>query len=361
MKGIVLFMKRSKKYAALAESLTEKIHRGDYPVGSRLPSENELASSYHLSRQTVRQALALLSEQGLIDRKQGSGSQVLAWHFTPEPKTPSYTIAVITTYIGEYIFPEIMRGIEQELTAHHYSPLISATRNRVDNERRILLNCLERPIDGLIVEGTKTALPNPNIDLYKKLYDKGIPTVFINGFYPDLPCPVFVVADDRQGGRDATCMLIQQGHTKIGGIFKSDDIQGHRRYAGYTQAMREAGLSLDDDHILWYTTENRFALLSSYALTALADCTAVVCYNDEVALQIIDLMRTAHRKIPQDLSVVSFDNSPYCDLSPVRITSFSCQKEQIGILAAQKLLRLIQKIPQESSILTWSVVQRESC
>lgn len=349
------------KYAALAEKISGEIRIGKYAVGERLPSENDLAASSALSRQTVRQALSLLEQQGLIDRKQGSGSRVRAVS-SPRPcQGRSHNIAVITTYIGEYIFPDILRGIEKVLMAHQYSPLISATRNRVDNERRILLDCLSRPIDGLIVEGTKTALPNPNLDLYQKLSSRNIPTVFVHGFYPDLPCPVFVASDDRKGGQQAAELLIKKGHTRIGGIFKSDDIQGHRRYAGYTQALRDAGLELADDRVLWYTTENRSSLLSSYALTILADCTAVVCYNDEVALQIIGILRTAHRRIPQDIALVSFDNSHYCSLSPVPITSFSCQKRQIGILAAQKLLHLIEGTPQQSTVLPWKLVERASC
>lgn len=198
----------------------------------------------------MRQALSQLAEQGLITRRQGSGSIVNAGADHVLTRQRSYTVAVITTYIGEYIFPDIMRGIEQVLNLNQYAPLISATRNRVDSERRILLNCLDRLPDGLIVEGTKTALPNPNIDLYQKLYNLGIPTVFINGFYPD-PAGNRSLSLQMTSGM-AGCkpiLLIRKGHTQIGGIFKSDDIQGHRRYAGFIQAMRDAGVALNDDRI----------------------------------------------------------------------------------------------------------------
>ena len=61
-----------------------------------------------------------------------------------------------------------------------------ATNNRVDNERRIINELLQKPIDGLLVEGTKSALPNPNLDLYRKLRRHGIPVLFLNGYYRDL-------------------------------------------------------------------------------------------------------------------------------------------------------------------------------
>lgn len=69
--------------------------------------------------------------------------------------------------------------------------------------------------------------------------------VFINGFYPDLKNPVYVVADDRAGGRMACELLLKKGHSKIAGIFKSDDIQGHRRYAGYAEAVYAAMICRD--------------------------------------------------------------------------------------------------------------------
>lgn len=178
-------MKKMNKYVLLSQRLAAEIQSGHYRAGDRLPSENELASYFGLSRQTVRQAHFPAGRAGLITRRQGSGSIVnCRCGSCSHPSAQLYRCLVITTYIGEYIFPDIMRGIEQVLNLNQYAPLISAIRNRVDSERRILLNCLDRLPDGLIVEGTKTALPNPNIDLYQKLYNLGIPTVFINGFYP---------------------------------------------------------------------------------------------------------------------------------------------------------------------------------
>ena len=69
----------------------------------------------------------------------------------------------------------------------------------MDNEREIL-STLNQPIDGIIIEGTKTALPNPNIDLYQSIRKAQIPMVFINSYYPDYKPEVYVVADDRAGG-----------------------------------------------------------------------------------------------------------------------------------------------------------------
>lgn len=339
------------KYAALAEQVRAQIRCGHYRDGEKLPSENELAAATGYSRQTVRQALGVLEQDGLLERVQGSGTYVRA---AAALREATHNIAVVTTYIGEYIFPDILHGIEGVLAENGYTPLLSATHNRVDNERRILAELLSKPIDGLIVEGTKTALPNPNIDLYDHFSRDGIPVVFINGFYPDLKKPIYVVADDRAGGRMACEALLQKGHTQIAGIFKSDDIQGHRRYAGYAEALRGANLSIQDDHVLWYTTENRGNLLDVCAPQTLRGCTAAVCYNDEVALHLLRLLQTAAGAALTPVELASFDSSTYAQLSPVPFLSLANPKEKLGRLAAQKMLNLLRGKPEEPTVLPWS-------
>ena len=90
----------------------------------------------------------------------------------------------------------------------------------MDSERKILEDYIEKQIDGLIVEGTKSALPNPNLPLYEKLQDMGDSRgVFSMAIIPALTNTVSVTTDDRQGRFDAVSYLVQKGHRKIGGIF----------------------------------------------------------------------------------------------------------------------------------------------
>jgi len=336
------------KYQQLSDELRKDILTGKYSVGQRLPSENELVAQTHFSRQTVRQAMDVLEREGLTTRIRGSGTYVKTGR---QHRQRTNNIAVVTTYIGEYIFPAILHGIDHVLAKKGYTSLLAATRNRVDNERKILLGLLDKPIDGMIVEGTKTALPNPNIDLYEQFEKKGIPLVFINGFYPDLKSPVYVVADDRAGGRSGCQWLIEKGHRNIAAIFKSDDIQGHRRYAGYSEALRDAGLSVDDDHVLWYVTENRDALIDSHCRQILEGCTALLCYNDEVALRALRLLGPDAEKV----EIVSFDHSTIAALASPAFFSLSNPKEKLGRLAAEKLMNLLDGQAETPTVLPWSI------
>lgn len=339
------------KYKELSNKLRKDIQSGVYTEGQKLPSEYELAAATGYSRQTIRQAMSLLENEGLLSRIRGSGTYV---HSSVPCRTATYNIAVVTPYISEYIFPAILQGIDEVLSENGYTTMLCATRNRVDNERRILMDFLQKPIDGLIVDGTKTALPNPNIDLYTHFKDVGIPVVFINAYYPELKKPIYVVVDDRAGGRKICEELLKKGHRNIAGIFKSDDIQGHRRYAGYADALRANGITLSDDHVLWFTTENRDDLLAAYTMRTLQNCTAVVCYNDEVALQILNVLQENGVNVPQEMELVSLDNSTLAQMSAVKFLSLSNPKERLGRLAAQKLLNILQHKEEAPAVLSWS-------
>ena len=338
------------KYLAVAKTLREAIRSGIYLGGQKLPSENELVRQTGFSRQTIRQAMALLETEGLTERIRGSGTYVKS---VRTRKATTHNIAVVTTYISEYIFPAILQGISQCLQQNGYTPLLSATQNRVDTERRVLMELMEKPIDGLIVEGTKTAIPNPNIDLYEQLERNGLPVVFVNGYYPDLRRPSFVVMDDRAGGRMAAESLLKQGHRHIAGFFKSDDIQGHRRYQGYAEALVRAGFSVEDDHVLWYTTENRDFLLQTSARQTMHNCTAAVCYNDETAIKAI----AACDGLKADW--VSFDQSAYARMPHAPFVSLGNPKEALGRQAAQMLLDILAGQAGGSVILPWSAPETQ--
>ena len=345
------------KYLSLAESLRASIQSGKFSPGEKLPSENELTRLYACSRQTVRQALSILDSEGLTERVQGSGTYVKG---TTVQRGWEHNVAVVSTYISEYILPSMLAGIQQELSANGYTAMLFATDNRVDNERRVINELLQKPIDGLLVEGTKSALPNPNLDLYRKLRQHGIPVLFLNGYYQDLEDFPYIVTDDRHGGYEATDFLIRKGHRKIAGIFKNDDRQGHERYLGYASALIEHDLDLIDDNVLWFTTSTRADMVQQYGLHTVEGCTAVVCYNDEVAVPLLNMLLHAGKAVPEDVAIISFDNSTMANLAAVRITSLDHPKQQLGIEAVRMLLRMIHGEPQTSLVMPWGFVEKES-
>lgn len=329
------------KYQQLIDYIIETIQSGKIQVNEKIYSEYELAETFGISRNTVRQAIGELVNEGWLYRIQGKGTFVHA----PKEETVERlrTVAVVTTYLSDYIFPSIIRGIDRVLSTNGYSMMLSCTYNQHQKERLCLENLLIQNISALIVEPTRSALPNPNIDLYEKFHALGVPVLFIHGTYRELQAS-FIVEDDAAAGYIATEHLIHLGHKKVAGIFKIDDIQGHLRFSGFQKAHAEAGLQVLDDKIMWFTTGDLESRLkdSNYLKEFLKDCTALVCYNDQLALKIIDLLRESDIKIPEDLSLVSFDDSQLALASEIKLTSVSHPKETLGEESAKVIIQMIQ-------------------
>lgn len=353
------------KYQEISNTLRQQIIDGTFGETQKLPTEQALCEAYGVSRQTIRHALAVLVEEGLIERLQGSGSRVRS--YAQPQQLPQRSIAVITTYISDYIFPRILREAETVLSKNNCTTMLYATQNQVVNERRVLLGLLAQPkIDGILVEGTKTALPNPNLDLYRKLMERNIPLVFMNGNYRELDGAISVLDDNYAGGYQLVQYLAGKGHKRIAGIFKSDDIQGHQRYAGYAAALLDGGLPMEDAQLCWYNTETKDALNegnTAYVeqlLAPLEGCTAVVCYNDEIASVLLLALLKRGTKVPEEMALVSFDNSRYSDISPITITSLSHEEQTVGRLAAETLIRLLAGGTCRSQLAPWKLIEKGS-
>lgn len=351
------------KYIEIAALLRAQILEGAYQNTKKLPTEMELAETYHVNRQTVRRALTALTQEGLIERHQGSGSYV------KDKSTPhSNIIAILTTYINDYIFPAILQDAQTAFASHGYSTMVYCTHNQVNMEREALKNILSSPVCGLLVEGTKSALPNPNMDLYNQLRESGVPVVFLHGSYSDFPNAVCISDDNYHGGYLLTKFLLKKGHTRIAGIFKNDDIQGHDRYFGFLSALRDAGYSLPDSQILWYSTEEKKQIMKSenpviledFVKQSLQDVTAIVCYNDEIAFSLIKVLTSLGIRVPEDIAVVSFDNSSYSEFCSVKITSLAHGSKHIGRIAAERLVDMLGGKQVQSEAVRWVLVEKES-
>ena len=351
------------KYQLLAEQLRGELSRNSGQPGYKLPTEQELSRQYRLSRQTVRHALRLLEEEGLIRRRQGSGSYATGL----PPGTAPRQIAVVTSFLDDYIFPAILHDASDVFSRQGYSTAVYATENQVSAEREILLRLLKEPVSGLLVEGSKTALPTPNADLYLRLRQAGTPIVFFHGAYAELDRVPCVADDNYGGGYQLARYLADKGHRRIAGIFKSDDVQGPRRYHGAVSALRDGGLPMLDSCFAWYDTEDRRRLLeeksgrllADFLQNRLGDATAVICYNDEVAYHLIQALLAAGRRVPEDVAVVSFDNSYLSQLGPVPITSLS-HRSRMGRVAAEQMTGLLRGEAIPSKSLEWELIIRNS-
>lgn len=330
------------KYQKVIDWIREEIEAGRLQPGQRLMSEQKMSEKFGLSRQTIRRAMQELVEQKVVVRVQGSGTYVGA--VTSKTRRKKHmNIAVVSTFYESYIFPPILKGIERTLSRDGYAMQVSFTDNLIQNEANVLKMILKKDnIDGIIIEPSKGALPNPNIKYYKEIQEKHIPIIFFNDIYPDVQAPC-VRMDDQLVAKKATQLLLNAGHKEIAAIFKADDGQGHRRYLGFLDAMEETEIKRNPNYVIWIDTAMQRSLkrLEGYLLKRMEGCTGLVCYNDEVAMQMIDIALKYGIRVPEDLSVVSIDDSDLSEICKVPFTSFPHPKEKLGEKVAENLLKII--------------------
>lgn len=352
------------KYYALMEQLKNEILSGEIRPGQKLPSENEFARQYNLSRHTVRKALEILAQQGYIEAFHGKGT------FCSEKMrhtTKSYNIAVVTTYISDYIFPRLIQGMDNVLSENGYSIILKNTGNSRQKEAKCLEELLKKDIDGLIIEPSKSQLTCRHKNLYESLEKYQIPYIFLQGIYAEMRDKPYIVMDDVKGGYLVTKYLLSLGHKKIAGFFKADDVQGMERHKGYVQALQEENIHYDPDMVVWFHTEDR---RTKPALTIrmmaqkeqLPD--AVVCYNDQIAVQVIEAVEGLGLKVPEDISVTGYDNSLYAQRG-TGITTIAHPQEKMGEMAAALLLEKLNGVSEEDSkierVIQPELIVRGSC
>lgn len=352
------------KYFTLMEELKEEIISGRIQPGEKLPSENQFTVQYSLSRHTVRKALSLLEQEGYIEACHGKGT------FCSEKMRhmkKSRNIAVVTTYISDYIFPRLIQGMDNVLSEQGYSIILKNTGNSRQKEAKCLEELLQKDIDGLIIEPSKSQLSCRHPGLYENLEKYQIPYIFIQGIYTEMKDKPHILMDDARGGYLVTKYLLEQGHRRITGFFKADDIQGIQRHKGYVRALQEAGIPYDPDLVVWFHTEDRRSKPSMMVKEMVKTGSlphGIVCYNDQIAVQVIESLEDCGLQVPKDISVTGCDNSLYAQRG-TGITTIAHPQERLGEMAAELILEKINGVSEEDSkverLIQPELIVRGSC
>lgn len=152
------------------------------------------------------------------------------------------------------------------------------------------------------------------------------------------------------------------------GIFKADDSQGRERHKGYVKALQEAGYSYNPDMVVWFHTEDRAfkpAKVLELMLESGVTMDGIVCYNDQIALEVMNTLQNRGLHVPEDLSVTGYDNSFIAENGAMKLTTIAHPQEKLGAMAAELLLEKIRGVPDEESqverILRPELIVRDSC
>ncbi|MCD8036501.1 MAG: GntR family transcriptional regulator [Clostridiales bacterium] len=345
------------KYGMLVDAIKNDINEGRIKNGDKLPSENTLSAMYGISRHTVRKALSILEIEGLVTAEHGRGTFCT---IKEKAKVKTNTVAVVTTYISDYIFPSVINGIYDVMTKNGYNIILKNTKNSICVERTCLEDIINIGVDGLIIEPSKSQIFCRNLELYEKLDNAGIPYVFIHGRYSQMEDKAHVLMNDEAGAYNVTKYLAELGHRKIAGIFKADDSQGGERHKGFARGLRENGIEYDPELVIWYHTEDKKVKPRTEIrkLLETGKITAVMCYNDQIATTVIKEINSMGLSVPEAVSVTGFDDSSIAE--EIGITTVTHPKEEVGRHAAELLLKLMNGGTPQNDILDTSLIVRRT-
>lgn len=351
------------KYEKVKDCIRKVIQDGQYPVGSQLPTESELMKKYQVSRYTIRRAMGELENEHYIYRIQGGGMYVENWQNDQKNRAVNHkAIGVVTTHLADYIFPSIISGIDRAISNQGYSILLSNTHNDHTQERQSLQQMLNSDIDGLILEPTQSAHPNPNQDLYQEIESSHIPALFINAHYDKSPLPYLDITD-RQTEHELINTLFAAGHRRILGVFKIDDLQGVNRLSGFLDAYTEHPESILLSDVIMYQSSDDVARIFAKITQRLQGNTiptAIACYNDQLAIQVMDVVRSVGMRIPDDISIVGFDDYQLSAYVMPGLTTATHPKNKMGMDAGQMILRMINGEKVEPIIYHPEIIKRDS-
>lgn len=273
------------KYKWLAGKLEEYIYRNMDKGITKLPTEAQICDRYEVSRQTVRQALMLLEEKGLIEKRQGSGS-----FFTGRAEQNN-TIAVLLQGDQEYTYPRIRQTIENVFEKAGFFCHFFSTGGSFLMERTILSELAQSNYRGILIEESASSYPCVNASAFQALRLSQKKILFFRNRSEALSADSYITYDASQENRLLLSELLHRGHRSIGLILKADDAGEMNRFREFLPLAEEAHCNLREEGILFYTTEQLHKLQSGETVTVFkeklqglfASCSSCICSNDEIA------------------------------------------------------------------------------
>lgn len=269
------------------------------------------------------------------------------------------SIGVVVTKITDLFFAEVIQGIEETALNYGYSVILMNSEGQPDYELAAIQSLRERRVDGIILVAACAGA-----DSKKRLFSSPLetPIVIINNVHQE-HIGYSVETDNVGGGQAATRHLLDLGHRRIayiaGPVSEWDSME---RQQGYEQTLQAAGVPVDPALIVRGDNLPVGGMQAMQRLLALPNPpTAIFCYNDVTALGAMRAAYDAGRRVPQDFSIVGFDDIALAPYFEPPLTTVAQAKLEMGEKAVQMVLDLLagEQIV-EKSVLPSQLIVRES-
>ncbi|KAA0546314.1 LacI family transcriptional regulator [Bacillus sp. BGMRC 2118] len=270
----------------------------------------------------------------------------------------THTIGVLFPHLSGSMVIELLRGIEKAASEHESSVIVCHTESDPNKTMKYLQLLAEKRVDGIIY--TSEVLQENQYDFITKMK---VPLVLLST-QSELPIP-YVKVSDFEAAYSATEYLIQKGHQNIGMISgnKEDMIAGKPRIDGFIQAMKDYNLKVDTDSVMvtsgFSFWDGKMGLVN--LLNQKPQTTAIFTASDEMAVGAISAASQFGINVPNDLSIIGYDNINLASMSVPPLTTIHQPFMEMGEIAGKMLMEMMDtdQVPG-SSIVPHKIIERMS-
>lgn len=277
-------------------------------------------------------------------------------------KRQSKTIGFIVPDISNVYFANMARAIDEACRENGWSVILCNTNDNYDRDREYIDLLADKGADGIVfimAKDNTREMAAEEIDYLESIH---IPYVVVDRIPELRNCPA-VGTDHEIGGYLAARHLLSLGHRRIACVVgpHATQMDSEARYHGYCRAMEEAGIPVDERLVCAgeYTQEGGSAAVEKLILQ---DFTAIFACNDASAYGVCRKLKEYRKKVPEDVSVVGYDDVFYARMLEVPLTTVRQQVREMGREAVRLLLKQIRehKRPESKVIFAPELVVRES-
>lgn len=289
---------------------------------------------------------------------------IIKLDYVPQRKHfPKFTksIGLIFPDLNNHYYIPVIKGLEKELSTENYHLLICSNHHDILIEKRHITNLLDKKVDGIILLGTRP-ITESNTHIIK-LSEK-IPTVVINDSI--LGSNAYsVVVDEAEGVYNAVQYLLSLGHKKIGFINGGLNYTTYRnKKIGFEKALFDNNIMVNPDYIIEKEAHEQGGYEGALQMLASkVPPTAIFASSDQMAFGVMKACYRLKLKIPDDISIIGFSNTPIATSCYPELTTIDQHPIKVGKIAASIMCRLLnnQNTIQHETVLKTNLLIRESC
>jgi|GEM_PF-3872932 len=348
---------RLVRHEHLALQLRAELARGRWDVGSRLPTFRVLARQYHASMATVRQAIAELGHQGLVQSRQGVGVFVVALPAERQPR-PFRRLAVVLP--NPEFFDRVSAGILSVAEPRGIDVTVSMTHYQPDEEIRRVRQALRQGAEALVIAPFRQ--PAEDDDHWQQLVaDLRLPTVLIERVPPDsTSAPIsHVTTDVARGTLDAVRHLIGHGARRLALYAPGTRILWPTVLDGFLAALHGAGIPVVPELVV---CEEGASAIGFARRCADFGADGIFVTREPSTLELLPALRSVGLRIPDDVAIMEF-----CDreaaTAEVALSGIVQPRFEVGAMAMHLLLRRFETGLDEVCHVSYRprLVLRHSC